>query len=63
MASKRNSKNYKQNFRKEWKELEHLKKWLLEVPGEPAKAMCKYCKCTLRAKLSDLNDWHIHGSS
>lgn len=45
---------YKQKFRLEWLEHFKLKGWLAQDEGDPEKGFCKYCKCTLGAKLCDL---------
>lgn len=48
------SKKYSQHFRDFWLKDEKFKDWLRKVEGDDTKAMCKYCKCSLGAKLSDL---------
>ena len=45
---------YSQRFRKEWLRDNRYKNWLLEVPGDDKKGFCKFCKCSLTAKLCDI---------
>lgn len=58
--SRTNVKRYVRRFRKEWLNDKQLKDWLLEVPGEPSTARCKYCQCNLNSRLSDLL---VHGQT
>lgn len=45
---------YQQKFRLEWKSNPKLKDWIREDITDKTKAYCKYCKCTVQCKLSDL---------
>ncbi|KAJ4438314.1 hypothetical protein ANN_14256 [Periplaneta americana] len=54
--SEKKDKSYTRKFRKEWLSDERVKDWLLEVPGDPSIARCKYCQCSLNVRLSDLLD-------
>lgn len=54
--SEKKDKSYTRKFRKEWLSDERVKDWLLEVPGDPSIARCKYCQCNLNVRLSDLLD-------
>lgn len=47
-------KKYSQHFRVQWLTDSRFKDWLLKVDGDDTKCFCKYCKCTIAAKLSDL---------
>ena len=43
---------YSQKFRKEWLKVPAFTKWLSEVPTDPSKAHCKFCKYDVLAKYS-----------
>lgn len=45
---------YKQRFRAEWLNDNRYKHWLNRVEGDDRKCFCKYCKCIISAKVSDL---------
>ncbi|KNC34869.1 hypothetical protein FF38_11114 [Lucilia cuprina] len=45
---------YQQKFRREWLDHVKLKGWLTQYENDPSKSYCKYCKCVLAGKLSDL---------
>lgn len=45
---------YTQKFRKEWLKQDNFANWLLECPVNTTRAFCKYCRCEINAKLSDL---------
>lgn len=45
---------YTQRFRKEWLKQDIFENWLLECPANVTRALCKYCRCEINAKLSDL---------
>lgn len=47
-------KRYKQKFKKEWLENELFKKWLIKVSNNPKMACCKFCKCEINEKYSDI---------
>lgn len=44
----------KQRFRAEWLNDNRYKHWLNRVEGDDKRCFCKYCKCILSAKVSDL---------
>lgn len=46
---------YKQRFRAEWLNDNRYKHWLNRVEGDDRKCFCKYCKCIISAKVSDLD--------
>lgn len=48
------ARHYAQKFRKEWLKQDIFANWLLECPADAMKAFCKYCRCEIKAKLSDL---------
>lgn len=52
---KKSKVQYTQKFRKEWFSDSGLKDWIEDIPTDPTSARCKYCKCTLNARYSDLN--------
>lgn len=52
--STQGNKKYKQKFRHNWLENEIFYDWLAPVEGNQNSAYCKACKCSLRAKLTDL---------
>lgn len=43
-----------QKYRHEWAKLAEFKTWLQPCTIDATKAICKFCKCTLNAKLGDL---------
>ena len=43
---------YSQKYRQEWLKVPAFTKWLYEVPTNPSKAHCKFCKCDILAKYS-----------
>ena len=43
---------YSQKFRKEWLKVPAFTQWLCEVPTDPSKAHCRFCKCEVLAKYS-----------
>lgn len=45
---------YRQKFRLEWKSNPKLRDWVREDVMDKTKAYCKYCKCNIQCKLSDL---------
>lgn len=45
---------YAQKFRLEWLDHFKLKGWLAHNEKDPSKGFCKYCRCTLSGKLSDM---------
>ena len=45
---------YSKNFNKKWLSDPTLGQWIVEVPGDSAKAYCKVCRVTLRAQKADL---------
>ncbi|KAK3864442.1 hypothetical protein Pcinc_029875 [Petrolisthes cinctipes] len=47
---------YKQAYRKEWETDDKLKAWISPCHGNSTRAMCKYCKCEVRAHHNDLLD-------
>ena len=47
-------KQYKKNFGKEWLGNEFFKKWLMEVSNNLKTVYCKFFKCKINAKYSDL---------
>lgn len=47
-------RQYTQKFRKEWLKQDCFANWLLECPANATRALCKYCRCEIMAKLSDL---------
>lgn len=50
----RSQKVYKQAYRSEWEQQEDLKGWLTRSRTKSGMAFCKFCNCTLEAKLCDL---------
>ncbi|KAK4882379.1 hypothetical protein RN001_005698 [Aquatica leii] len=44
-----------QKYRKEWEKIAQFKDWLSENKTDNTKAVCKFCKCELLAKLHDLH--------
>ncbi|KAL7742914.1 hypothetical protein ACLKA6_002064 [Drosophila palustris] len=51
---------YKQKFRESWLLEPNLKNWICRDPRDPDKAYCKYCKCSLNAKIDQLR---AHGTT
>ncbi|KAK4320475.1 hypothetical protein Pmani_008641 [Petrolisthes manimaculis] len=47
---------YKQTYRKEWETDDKLKAWIASCQCNSTRAMCKYCKCVVRAHHNDLLD-------
>lgn len=56
-------KHYTQKYRTEWEKLEELKGWLLPVTTDVTSAKCKYCKCTVAARLYDLKKHEKNNSA
>lgn len=54
---------YKQKFRTAWLKANEYKDWLLSIDNDPTRATCKYCKCTITAKLTDINNHMKSGKS
>lgn len=52
---KKSKVQYTQKFRKKWFSDSGFSDWIEDIPTDPLSARCKYCKCTLNAKYSDLN--------
>lgn len=48
------SKKYTQHLRNEWLSDPKYEKWLNKIEGDNTKCLCKYCHCSLSAKLSDI---------
>lgn len=53
MANK--SKTYKQRFRDCWLKEDKYKEWLMAILGDPFKAFCKFCKCSIEAKKANID--------
>ncbi|CAN8031714.1 unnamed protein product, partial [Ixodes persulcatus] len=54
MADK--GKLYKQRFRDYWLKENKCKQWLITaMSGDPFKAFCKFCKCTIEAKKASID--------
>lgn len=51
---KKMGKTYTQRFRTEWLSDARYKNWLLRIDGDDRKCRCKYCSCTIAAKLYDI---------
>ncbi|XP_025154657.1 uncharacterized protein LOC112588559 [Harpegnathos saltator] len=47
---------YKQKFRLAWLKSDKFKDWLLPIDDDPTRATCKWCKCTITAKLTDIDN-------
>ncbi|KAG0445717.1 hypothetical protein HPB47_016292 [Ixodes persulcatus] len=48
-------KLYKQRFRDCWLKDDKCKQWLMAMSGDPFKAFCKFCKCTIEAKKASID--------
>ncbi|EFN80254.1 hypothetical protein EAI_09006 [Harpegnathos saltator] len=47
---------YKQKFRLAWLKSDKFKDWLLPIDDDPTRATCKWCKCTITVKLTDIDN-------
>ncbi|XP_066979427.1 uncharacterized protein P5cr isoform X2 [Macrobrachium rosenbergii] len=47
-------KKYAQRFKLEWLKDKRFEKWLEKVEGNDYRCFCKYCKCSITAKVFDI---------
>jgi len=47
-------KRYKQKFRDMWLQMSEFRIWLRRDPEDSYKARCRFCKCLLNTKISEL---------
>lgn len=47
-------KIYKQKLRDVWLQMEEFRPWLRRDPDDSYRAHCRFCKCCVNTKISDL---------
>ncbi|KAH8308828.1 hypothetical protein KR059_002094 [Drosophila kikkawai] len=47
-------KIYKQKLREVWLQMDEFRQWLRRDPDDSYRAHCRYCKCCVNTKISDL---------